>query len=377
MKTSNAFTRQAKPLTTRPDDRQNASEIEEKFLDMLDYLSSPPYFVTIWEELRWLTELLGTLLDRSDLNSDNFPEYEIEDRFDKEGNNDDGLSNEGGKKKLLHDVVVRVVRQITQTASGTRALLTALGDNLGHFIHFVLRCLHRRNEIQPTAELSAVSMITKPTAKQLETGLFPFFEDRCEFPQAEGVTRQALRRLEFLLHRVVDNQLLEQLKPEKSEIPEYNPRTDHQIRVDFDNLQSEHTALKKEFDESKAEHNNKLEEFKCDYEAQLKLLEETSEKKYHLLDEMHKKLREEYFQLENQSKMQQEQIKRLDQATDKALDAAKVLDPDWPPKTIAKALISLWDKRRTGSQAAAIKQALEDAYKLSSPSDENKNVTDQ
>lgn len=177
--------------------KENSSQIEEEFRQMLNYLSSPPYFNSIWSEIEQLriqlekhlendnlspTEFANTIYPnpgRSTEKSDKLPVHKI----GKENNTIEYKIQKKKDQKTLQEKVIEISSLITQTVPGARWLISTLDYDLGRFIffiHFIFCCLHRRSDLQKEKD-----RINK----------FPFCENRLESPNENGAANTAKQRL--------------------------------------------------------------------------------------------------------------------------------------------------------------------------------------
>lgn len=206
----------------------NASQFEEDFKILLEYLASVPYFKTIWPDLEWLREFMEQKLQDESLNATEYANLIFREKFD----------TGHGEDITLRQRVIDISSRLSQTVPGARELITAFDHDLGQFIffiHFVLCCLHRQAEMDPE---------DKNNSKEL-----PFALSRQDQPKSEtnkdllkGAAEKARDRIE-IIQELITKPALTKLKTDPDEIPKYDPRPDAEIRLQLEELISKVNRL--------------------------------------------------------------------------------------------------------------------------------------
>jgi hypothetical protein len=208
----------------KPKIKENSSEIEEKFREMLSYLEGESYFNNIWPELEALRQQLeDNLGSQLSLAPHQFGELP----FNKPKSSDIGQDKSADDKQTLRNKAIDVVQRITQTVPWSRRLVEVFEFNLGSFIffiHFILCCLHRRSHLKGSNEW----------VEQ------PFCEDRLEPPVEDGGAKRALERLDNISSIIADNRLTA-LRTTADVIPDFDPRPEPLIRAAYYRLSKEAT----------------------------------------------------------------------------------------------------------------------------------------
>jgi hypothetical protein len=193
----------------------SVSKIEDDFREMLTYLSSEPYFNTLWPDLEWLRIAIEKEVDdsgRIDKNKlRNLPFLARTSVERSERSSDISADDEEGPL-TLYKAAVKLTHRITQTVPWTHHLVAALDYELGHFIffiHFVLCCLHRRNHIK------------NPRDWMTE---LPFCESRLEKPENGAADRALARIIKIRENMLAPHGILTGLQSSATEIPEFNPQ---------------------------------------------------------------------------------------------------------------------------------------------------------
>ncbi len=232
-----------------PRAKRNIIELENNFQEMIKNLSSRPYFETIWDELNWIREqieqtqqdpgitseaLPNVLLEPYDRPARNAPDAQNEQQTNLEG-------QEASEPKTILGASHKAVERITMTVPGTRELLEALDDNLGYFIffiHFVLCCLHRQDN------LPKQDGIPSPASNYSDP---PFCKDRLEPPVPENETEKrasekACERL-VKIKEIINKGELEHLKP-TTLLLGYDPKPVPKVRLELIEANSELAKLR-------------------------------------------------------------------------------------------------------------------------------------
>lgn len=208
--------------------KENSSQIEEEFRQMLNYLSSPPYFNSIWSEIEELRIQLERHLENDNLSPTQFantlyinpgtstdePEIDPIHPIEEENNTIEYTTQKKKDQKTLQEKVIEISSLITQTVPGARWLISTLNYDLGRFIffiHFIFCCLHRRSELQKETDMM---------------NEFPFCANRLESPNENGAAYKAKQRLKFIKEKIIIKGALNSLIFKSKDIPEFEPRPD-------------------------------------------------------------------------------------------------------------------------------------------------------
>lgn len=193
----------------KPDNLQTLVEsqkqAEDKFVQMLDYLSKPKYFETVWEDLESLCIQIEELLrkGKSDIASRLFRT----NPDDISNNNNTNVSQ--SNKKIL-DRTIEVTLRISQTAPYSRRLLAGLDWNPVAFVfitHFAMACIHRHSHFEDRRRNAwnreEILKLNGESVKG-ENMKVPFCDDRREKPGPDGPAKKALDRLDRLIDIMSD-----------------------------------------------------------------------------------------------------------------------------------------------------------------------------
>ncbi|MEM7130402.1 MAG: hypothetical protein AAF702_29020 [Chloroflexota bacterium] len=201
-----------------PDDERL---IDERFLEMLTYLANKSHFNAIWRRLEWLRKQL-----EEGLSQDHTGEYFANLPFERHR-----VLDSEKKQRTLKEEAEAVVSRITQTVPGTEDLLRVLDYNLGSFVfylHFVLRCLHRIDDLEVQEEWMSA----------------PFCQNRHESPTA-GAAEHALNRVGEI-QDILQKPALKALHIEPKSIPGFDLRPETEIRADVHALRDREKDLTKQ-----------------------------------------------------------------------------------------------------------------------------------
>jgi hypothetical protein len=242
---------------------EDRSSVEDGFREMLGYLDSKPYFNAVWPELEWMRQKLEENLNLPDLTENAFADLDFKRHpgYKKEDEN----SHEE-KEKKLKGAVVNLVARITQSVPGALNIVKALDYDLGtfiFFIHFVLCCLHRQEDLESVQKnLESDLDWMKPAVNG------PFAKDRLETPAPNGAAQKALDRIK-VIQDLSKHHLLSGLKvePKTTEIPPFDPRPTSMIRAELDQTKSQLQRYKDVIDEVLRTEDYKLFQWRVSYKV--------------------------------------------------------------------------------------------------------------
>lgn len=186
----------------------SARSIDSLFADLIRILESVPHFRIFWVQLEQFRSEFETFFSEN------------------KGATPSELAKHTtfGEKPLL-DLAFDAANQICQSAPYAKVILLQLDLNLNHFLlfmHFVMSCLHRQTHLGLKPEGSAEEFPHKCT---------PFAKDRVE-KLTDRAANRALKRLETLaFYHTQDS--LKVFKCKESDIPEFNPKPDVEIRKEI------------------------------------------------------------------------------------------------------------------------------------------------
>jgi hypothetical protein len=232
------------------DKSDSHGRLEDDFREMLNYLESRSYFNAIWPELEWMRTTLekhleNVSLTEATLASQQFTRYPSEEKLRETQEKDE---------KELKGAVIALVGRITQSVPKAREIVEALDYDLGtfiFFIHFVLCCLHRREDVEVDKSWTWMNLEANG----------PFARNRLEQPGPGGAAVKALERIKKV-RKIVDDRLLGGLKLKASndpndkenpidKIPDFDPRPTSAIRVELNQTKVELDETKANLDETK------------------------------------------------------------------------------------------------------------------------------
>lgn len=219
--------------------------IDERFQEMLTYLANKSHFIAIWRRLEWLRRQLEERLVHDQVDND-FAKLSFERH---------PVLDSEKKQRTLKEEAEAVVSRITQTVPGTEDLLRALDCNLGSFIfylHFVLRCLHRVDDLEVQEEWMTV----------------PFCKNRHEIPGigAAGIALTRLREIQDILQKPTLKSLI--IEPES--ISGFDLRPETEIRADVHALRDREKELVKQvqgFQKQEQQWNEEVENLRQNQQA--------------------------------------------------------------------------------------------------------------
>lgn len=194
--------------------------LDSLFVDMMDILQSDPYFKFFWKELEKFRKQIETLYEERPQPSSNQAAWT---RVLTEG------SPSG---QTLYDMALYTTNNILQSTPKAGIILKQFDMNLARFLlfmHFVLACLHRQSHM-PSQEAGSST---------------PFAADRTEPPMEGGAASRALKRLTKLKAFLVQPFFDEFKCREKTQILDFNPRSDFQMRIELEKLKREIRNLSK------------------------------------------------------------------------------------------------------------------------------------
>lgn len=195
--------------------------VDERFLEMLTYLANKSHFNAIWRRLEWLRKQLEEGLAQ-DYTGEDFANLSFERHR---------ILDSEKKQRTLKEEAEAVASRVTQTVPGAEDLLQVLDYNLGAFIfylHFVLRCLHRVDDLEESEEWMTV----------------PFCQNRHESP-TDGAAERALNRLGEI-QDIIQKQALNSLTTQPKSIPGFDLRPETEIRADVHALREREKELSKQ-----------------------------------------------------------------------------------------------------------------------------------
>lgn len=187
---------------------KSTAETDDRFREMLGYLSEQSHFQVIWPRLEAVRHTIDKVLTEhnNDITGDRMKIYPYE--------YPEGYPDADRKHQTLAEASQYIVTQLNQTIPGIEVLLEAFDYRLGQFIfymHFVLRCLHRTEEIIYSAsrrsEDSYVSQVWEaPWLKQ------PFCPNRRHAERPGAAISEALAELRRILETRISHHSLEGLQ---------------------------------------------------------------------------------------------------------------------------------------------------------------------
>lgn len=232
-----------------------------EFAEMIDILESVPYFQSFWIELEKFRAILESYFEAEKENPGaNAATIQMPD--------------EAGKI-TLRAFALQVAANIVQSTPHAKDILRRFDLNLAHFLlfmHFVMCCLHRRDDMPRMEKLAGSSSFTpKMSGRRLETDAHtPFAEDRTEPPREHGAADRALKRLLRLKTFLGSFGMFTEFKCKDGDVAEFNPTSELLVKVanldlqrannqlSVTNKQQEHELSKLTLANSSA--NQKLEE---------------------------------------------------------------------------------------------------------------------
>jgi len=233
------------------DKSESHGTLEDDFREMLGYLESRSYFNAIWPELEWMRITIEKHLKNTDLTEATLASQEFK-RYPSESSEKSSETQEKEEKELK-GAVIALVGRITQSVPKAREIVEALDYDLGtfiFFIHFVLCCLHRREDVDVDKSWTWMDLEANG----------PFARNRLEQPGPGGAAVKALERIKKVT-KIVDDRLLAGLKLRPSDdpndkenpinkIPDFDPRPTSAIRVELNQTKKNLDQTKANLDES-------------------------------------------------------------------------------------------------------------------------------
>lgn len=282
-------------------------EGQNKFAQMLRYLSDPSHFNAIWPELEWLRHQLETNL-HANLKAEDYAKlnYRPYIKSKKSKQSDKGLSgsdteniNDDSEEDNLKSATLKVVSRLSSTIPGIRRLVQAFDYKLGPFIfylHFALRCMHRANTMLPEFKKSNYTEWMKQ----------PFCKNRLESP-SDGAVNDAREQLEHIMD-LLHNDRLNAIDCEPNVIPVFDPRPHYIIQrnievleAQVDNLEVDKKRLEANMEEQKVKNQAELDQIEVKHQAELdqikNILKEQKIKNQSELDQIIKILDQPWFKL--------------------------------------------------------------------------------
>ena len=223
-------------MTTAQTESAVDKKVDEGFEAMITYLADKSLFNAIWPKLEWLRNQIETKLQQEDWTAERLARENFEKNLELETDNDE----ENGEEKTLKTEALEVVSQITATVPGIERLLQPLAEKdiksaeqkieyqLGPFIfyiHFVLRCLHREEDLEAEPAWKKVWMTE------------PFCKNRHDLPETEAISRALDRLME--IRGLIKKPMLRGLKTEASNISQFDLRSETQLRGDLRKMNDE------------------------------------------------------------------------------------------------------------------------------------------
>lgn len=184
-------------------------EIVVRFGEMMRILESVPYFCSFWSELaKFYTEIQsivssGPAVFANDVGAES-------------------RASASARIQQLREFAQKAVHNLVQSAPNVRIVLGRFGWNMAHFLlfmRFVLACLHRRDHLPA------------PSADQA-----PFCESRAERPSSDGGVLRARKAIVELRGWLSRSELFSHFVCQPDVIPEFDPRSDGEIRIQNNEL---------------------------------------------------------------------------------------------------------------------------------------------
>jgi serine/threonine protein kinase len=239
--------------------------VDSLFADLIRILESVPHFRIFWVQLEQFR-------------------FEFETFFTANGDaTKEQLEKcQTSRGKSLKEMAFDTTNQICQGAPYAKTLLLQLDLNLCHFLlfmHFVMSCLHRQTHLEPETRKEAgvgggkgAARISKAVGRTelansplLDEGAedvkhVPFAKDRVGGLDVgkpeELAAHKAWERLEKLTFYHTQNSLSAFRCDSESEIPEFNPKPDVEIRQEITKVKDELEKSNAELQKSSAEGEN-------------------------------------------------------------------------------------------------------------------------
>lgn len=184
------------------------------FMEMIEILESIPYFKFFWEELEIFRQTIETHYGQ------------VPQPSPREAAEIPVLRRDSADGQTLYDMALHATNNILQSTPKARIILEQFDFNFAHFLlfmHFVLACLHRESHM-PSQDKGFMK---------------PFAKDRTEPPKENGAASLALQRL-IEIKSYLSQPFFNGFKcKEYSEVLDFNPRSDFQLRIELENLKNE------------------------------------------------------------------------------------------------------------------------------------------
>ena len=211
----------------------DVKKAEDTFREMVRYLASKDYFVTLWPQLEAFRHGFDNHSEFQNLCDLDFPEndYAVKSEVDIQNSDsgeiiesvtlqEDGNSANKSKTTNYKTFALSLTSRITAYVPGAKRLIEQLNNNVALFLlflHFTLCCLHKESHV---SEKALSPWMEDPHMKPI----FPFAKDRIERVEKFAI-KKALSRLKEL-NMLVNNAAVKGFNltdQDMEEIPDYNP----------------------------------------------------------------------------------------------------------------------------------------------------------
>jgi serine/threonine protein kinase len=192
--------------------------IDAEFRQSMAVLESVPYLRVLWPDLDGLWKQIVKA------RKDALQRTTVEDR---QRIYEDLFCRLREREQLL-----TVVSNITASVPNSKVLLQYFKCNSVSFVlflHFILRCLHRREHLGHS---------------QTASDTLPFCADRTEKPTADGAARKARQVLDELTDLLGDQYILNQTVDIKNDVPDYDVRSEYLVKKQNHKLNEEKQTLR-------------------------------------------------------------------------------------------------------------------------------------
>ncbi|HJP90908.1 MAG TPA: hypothetical protein VJ875_03070 [Pyrinomonadaceae bacterium] len=193
--------------------------IDAEFRQSMAVLESVPYLKVLWEDL---DGLWGEIVEAHN-------QALKQDTTEKKRAIYETLSQSLRDKNRL----LTVVSNITASVPNAKVILQYFDCNTVRFVlflHFILRCLHRSDDLETTG---------------ISSHTLPFSKERTESPSAEGAAFKARNALAELQNLLRDEYLFDE-RVSIQNVPDYDVRSEYLVKIDNDKLREENQKLLQE-----------------------------------------------------------------------------------------------------------------------------------